>query len=863
MCILCVVQRWSRRVATMLPWLVIPLIVLWALSQLLPPPLRFEITSPRLACVLVLLATLFWYEILMPHLSSWRARRAARLRERRRTEALELQKLRKTATRRCRNCHMPYRDQNPGGGRFMCSYCGHISKRPELDLPDQMESPGIIADVVGKNGWLCYADGNGNWAGSDPKYWNGSDRSCSMDRSCFGLIFFACKLLSCFFSSVRWLHGKIFRFGTSREDGSSDLDHRGLPGKGENCVNFHESRGEKARRKAEEKRQARLEKEMLEEEERKQREEVARLVEERRRQRDEMLAAEKERSKGLAVDGGRDGKKEMDRRRKDRRKDKDKASSKSNSDVEEHEKRASRENERKREFEKKVDNELRDFQKGATDNYKSQALEGVHGNKVAVNNSRYFDRMKGSFLYSSRGFAGPFFGRNVQNSPAVTKITKPSTGIIDHGHNSGNRRDTHPLVHVASKSSSSAGDKASETNLSRIGTIDVQPKTTVTKKSWQQLFTRSSAVSPYPDAKSTGQVNQTGQLADRGDLSSNKDVLQSYSTTDNLVDYGKSLPYTAFPPASISFPNNPIFPIVPDTTFPPLEEPPRSSLSEDAELFEDPCYDPDPISLLGPVSESLDKFPSDLESGFTTRNKTEGSSYLKNVLTSADVNKPSPIEPPLSKVNFPEGKHSASDQLFCSPNSDLSSNILEQSTWKMWGSPLPQEGMGLIGHPNGWFSPLVQNNSQQQDFLHSRSHRPIEPPISKTNNKLMGISSQYAHNGNHEHNCGTYSPLGPSFNDNGIWQQNFFESPSPMAVNDHLLPIDLMVKISQGEATYSTPIKSTTGHPFETNPITSWPKDDSVLDAPQQIGNLNLGRPNVGSLFSRGPDVPSVWSFTK
>ncbi|PKU62223.1 hypothetical protein MA16_Dca011516 [Dendrobium catenatum] len=33
--------------------------------------------------------------------------------------------------------------------------------------------------------------------------------------------------------------------------------------------------------------------------------------------------------------------------------------------------------------------------------------------------------------------------------------------------------------------------------------------------------------------------------------------------------------------------------------------------------------------------------------------------------------------------------------------------------------------------------------------------------------------------------------------------------------------------------------------------------DDSVLDAPQQVGNLNPGRPNVGSLFSRGPDVPS------
>ncbi|MCI16783.1 stress response protein NST1-like, partial [Trifolium medium] len=115
MCILCVIQKLSRRVATVLPWLVIPLIGLWALSQLLPPAFRFEITSPRLACVFVLLVTLFWYEILMPQLSAWRVRRNARLRERKRFEALEMQKLRKTATRRCRNCYNPYRDQNPGG----------------------------------------------------------------------------------------------------------------------------------------------------------------------------------------------------------------------------------------------------------------------------------------------------------------------------------------------------------------------------------------------------------------------------------------------------------------------------------------------------------------------------------------------------------------------------------------------------------------------------------------------------------------------------------------------------------------------------------------------------------------------------
>ncbi|KAK8955149.1 hypothetical protein KSP40_PGU001950 [Platanthera guangdongensis] len=849
MCILCVVQRWSRRVATMLPWLVIPLIILWALSQLLPPALRFEITSPRLACVLVLLATLFWYEILMPHLSSWRARRSARLRERRRTEALELQKLRKTATRRCRNCNMPYRDQNPGGGRFMCSYCGHISRRPALDLPDQIESAGMFPDVVGKNGWLCYADGHGNWVGSSPKHWNGGDHLCPAERSDSGLNLFACKLLFYFVSSARWLHGKFLRFGSAREDVSSDSDHRGLSGKGEDGVNFHESRGEKARRKAEEKRQARLEKEILEEEERKQREEVARLVEERRRVRDEMLAAEIERSKGSAANGDRNGRKEINRRKKDKRKDKDKASSKSNSDGEEIDKRASREIERKRELEKKAENEWRDLPKGVLSSNKSQALAGVYGSKVGGNNSKYFDRVKGSFLYTSKGFGGPFFGRNIQNTANVTKSVKLASGYIDHSQNLANRRDAHFVVHTVGNPASGAGSKASEANLNRRAATNVHPKETNVKKSWQQLFIRSSVVSPDPDANSTNQGNRAEHLAYQGDQPFNKNFLPSYSTIDNQVDYMKSLPNTTYPPA-----NNLIFHNLPDTPFSPLEETSRSSVSEDADLFEDPCYVPDPISLLGPVSESLDNFPSNTETGCSARSKCEGSSYLMNVLTSADVNKPSPIEPPLPKSHFPEGKQFT----FSTPNSDVSSNISGQSTWQMWGSPLSQEGLGLIGRPSNWFSPLVQCNSQQQDILHSLPHKPIGQPISKNNTALPGLSTQHTHIGKHEQTCGTYSPLGPGFVDNGIWQQKPpFQSPPRVDGDDHLLPLDLMDNISQNEAPYTSPMKSTTVHPFATQPANGWSRE--MFD---ETGNQSNGVENTGSFFSRGPDVPSVWSFT-
>ncbi|KAL0375429.1 UNVERIFIED_CONTAM: hypothetical protein Sradi_3458600 [Sesamum radiatum] len=299
MCILCVIQKWSRRIATMLPWLVIPLIGLWALSQLLPPAFRFEITSPRLACVLVLLVTLFWYEVLMPQLSAWRVRRNARLRERKRFEAIEMQKLRKTATRRCRNCLTAYRDQNPGGVS-LCALTAAIFLRDQF--------------------WIClclqgwdWLD-NGNWGGGSyagkSSYWKknggglfgGDDEHCLTEKSYSRVLIFACRAVTAFFLCIMWLWRKIFRISSSRDDASADAERRGmLDNRGENGGNGQESRGEKARRKAEEKRQARLEKELLEEEERKQREEVARLVEERRRLRDEKMEAEKNVEKGPLV----------------------------------------------------------------------------------------------------------------------------------------------------------------------------------------------------------------------------------------------------------------------------------------------------------------------------------------------------------------------------------------------------------------------------------------------------------------------------------------------------------------------------------------------------------------------------------
>ncbi|CAM6008603.1 unnamed protein product [Sphagnum balticum] len=311
MCILCVASRWSRRIVTMLPWLIIPLIILWALSQLLPPNFRFEVTSPRLACVGVLLVSLGWYELAMPRLSQWRARRSAFLRERRRIEAQEAAKWRKEATRRCRNCWSAYRDQTPVGGKFMCTYCGHVSRRPVLDVPRGPYGswPSYWGDGCGVCGVGSY--GGGGLFGKD---------KCRWDSVLFSLF----RVVSVVFVSLRWLWQKVWRDERVQEDPLSGSGG-GSQRRGEDASGKEGSRGEKARRKAEEKRQARMEREQLEAEERRQREEVARLVEERRRLRDEKMEAERESEREAAAEREREirREREAERRRQEKLKEKE------------------------------------------------------------------------------------------------------------------------------------------------------------------------------------------------------------------------------------------------------------------------------------------------------------------------------------------------------------------------------------------------------------------------------------------------------------------------------------------------------------------------------------------------------------
>lgn len=329
MCILCVVSRWSRRIVTMLPWLVIPFIITWAFSQLLPPGYRLEVTSTRLACLGVLLSSLGWYELLMPWLSSWRARRSAILRERRLIEAQEAAKWRKEATRKCRNCLTAYKIQAPGCGRFMCTYCGHVSKRPVLEVPPSLSQTGGqgLHRMIHSGGQLanggCFKNSNtrvhdtGCWSRSSERKgcWLG-EGACGSEN-CKAWQSFV-KVLQCI-GSLFISAGVIWRKVTGGSKATAE-SCRGFQKGKDDSASCHESRSEKARKRANERRQARLERELLEAEERKQREEVARMVEERRKQREEKLQVEKESEREAAAERVREIRRVRDseRRRKDK-----------------------------------------------------------------------------------------------------------------------------------------------------------------------------------------------------------------------------------------------------------------------------------------------------------------------------------------------------------------------------------------------------------------------------------------------------------------------------------------------------------------------------------------------------------------
>ncbi|KAG6490053.1 uncharacterized protein LOC122006156 [Zingiber officinale] len=763
MCILCVVPRWSRRIATLLPWLLIPVLFFWGMSPFLPPGLRFEITSPRIACLCILVVTLIWYKGVVPMLNYWQACRTAREQERQRALAIKMQQLLKTATRRCRNCHTTYRDQNPAGGRFMCSYCGHVSKRPVLDLPRSVGSS-----------WFSKFMGNYRWLWSQDSQ---AQRNIN----------------------VRWLCRLIFRH-RSREDGSN-TDRKGvLYRRGDNGGNLQENRCEKMKRKAEEKRQAKLEREMLEEEERKQREEVAKLVEERRKLRDENVKTERETSNSSVPDGERDNRKQADKKRDERRKDKDRGSSKSNSDVEDLEKRASRATERKHEFHKKTDNERQDSMGSTTLISKSHTMEASHGNKVTASKTKYSSHITGNSPSSARSFGSSIlFGRNMQNpTSSVTKPIKQVAGFMNPS--SKNARDFQGAGDVIVNAMSSGNSGVTKSNLNQPMNSYVQPRQSTLKKPWHQLFTHSAPVSTNSESTNLICQNNHGQVeAQNMDLKDQ--TLIPNSSYDNSVNFVQPLPFN-----SMTSPNG----VFNSTLFTNIKDSAQSFISDEAEIYEDPCYVPDMISLLGPVSEELDNFPLDARSNFLDDNMAEPH-VLKNAFASVNISKPSPIECPISRFQNSEEKQNAFGPVSCTLKyqEPLMVNVDEsQGMWQMWETPHSQNTMGLLGGPSSWLLAMGQQNLKQDDIPNPLLNNTLLSQSMKVNPALLRTKPPLpVHDGVLQNEI-TYGAYSAGMNGSNSWIKTPPLQSLPSDGVNLFLPPNLIDNMQHVDTTEVSPNKS-------------------------------------------------------
>ncbi|CAD6258681.1 unnamed protein product [Miscanthus lutarioriparius] len=272
----------------MLPWLVVPLIAIWAATQLLlPAAYRFEVTSPRLACVSVLPPHPLLVRDPPPQLSLWRARRS-------RASARSAARTRSSSTSSARpppdaaaTAATPTGTRTPAAASSCAPYCGHVSKRPVLDLNSAGRPPQVALR-------------SGLWRLARPAL-----------------------LLQRQYLLLGVLMAPAVVIFTATKVGKG----------GENGGKAEESRVERARRKAEEKRLVRLEREMLEEEERKQQGRDGKAGGGAWEAEDEKAEAEEAVQKALPLLGRKDARREAEAGAR-REEERGQRSSKSNSDCE-------------------------------------------------------------------------------------------------------------------------------------------------------------------------------------------------------------------------------------------------------------------------------------------------------------------------------------------------------------------------------------------------------------------------------------------------------------------------------------------------------------------------------------------------
>jgi len=270
-------------------------------------------------------------------------------------------------------------------------------------------------------------------------------------------------------------------------------------------------------------------------------------------------------------------------------------------------------------------------------------------------------------------------------------------------------------------------------------------------------------------------------------------------------------------------------PMVESPIFHRATEMPHGLLPEDPELFEDPCYEPDPVSLLGPVSESLDNFQLDCGATYILDNIGKSRCPV-NVFSPLEISKPSPIESPMSRLKISDEKHIHTSHLSCSPKvadmhtlpaTDMN-NISAKGTWHMWNSsPLGPDGLSLVGDPNRWIAPLEQSRLDREMIVHHSSRSTVASFLTKEDHVASGTCYQKASIGNPHHHSAPGSTVASSNNQDPWLQKAFFP---PISVGESHRSISPPMKNPHSKSSYGSPTMSAANHAFDPSTATCWSK---------------------------------------
>lgn len=309
------------------------------------------------------------------------------------------------------------------------------------------------------------------------------------------------------------------------------------------------------------------------------------------------------------------------------------------------------------------------------------------------------------------------------------------------------------------------------------------------RKSWHQLFARSTPVPVPSNVNTISRPSTKPQTAVQS--SQVPGQVSSIRTFDNPISFGLPSPFTI--PVYSSGSTTSSFGFSSPTEIVFLQP------GED-ERLENPCYVPDPISLLGPFSESLDLRATGYETGIGLVKHHA----MKNTPT-CEVNKPSPIESPLSR-SWAADEKQATD-----------------GSWQMWKSPLGQNGLGLVGGSANWIIPSETRRSKEEIATHHVPQHRTESLFAKEDCQLHHIA--YSHMKDcleNDQRSGVLSPvMGPTTTD--PWSHKMFfpalsgiESPFSFSIQTE--------SVLNNVAIYRSPTESAPDNPFEHPSPNHWLK---------------------------------------